>query len=73
MIIILLLISITLIVSLVIFQTQKIREKLCHRSNITIDSVESFQGSERRIIIISLSRSEQLGFLSEYKVIILNI
>ncbi|KAF7633169.1 hypothetical protein Mgra_00007448 [Meloidogyne graminicola] len=48
-------------------QTQKIREKLCHRSNITIDSVESFQGSERRIIIISLSRSEQLGFLSEYK------
>uniref|UniRef100_A0A914MF86 RNA helicase n=1 Tax=Meloidogyne incognita TaxID=6306 RepID=A0A914MF86_MELIC len=48
-------------------QTSKIRELLCRRKDITVDSVECFQGSERRVIIISLSRSEQLGFLSEYK------
>jgi len=54
-----------------IFQTSKIRELLCRRKDITVDSVECFQGSERRVIIISLSRSEQLGFLSEYKVLFL--
>ncbi|KAL3125935.1 hypothetical protein niasHT_009464 [Heterodera trifolii] len=47
-------------------QTLKIRDRLAG-SRITVDSVECYQGSERRVIIFTLSRSKQIGFLSEFK------
>lgn len=49
-----------------LLQTQKIRACLWG-SQITVDSVESYQGSERRVTILTLTRSEHIGFLSEYK------
>uniref|UniRef100_A0A183CGL5 RNA helicase n=1 Tax=Globodera pallida TaxID=36090 RepID=A0A183CGL5_GLOPA len=48
-------------------QTQKIRQCLSGSRKITVDSVECYQGSERRVIILTLSRSKQIGFLAEYK------
>uniref|UniRef100_A0A914HGD4 RNA helicase n=1 Tax=Globodera rostochiensis TaxID=31243 RepID=A0A914HGD4_GLORO len=48
-------------------QTLKIRQCLSGSRKITVDSVECYQGSERRVIILTLSRSKQIGFLAEYK------
>jgi superfamily I DNA and/or RNA helicase len=47
-------------------QALKIRNALGPENrDITVDSVERFQGSERRVIIMTLTRSDKLGFLRE--------
>ncbi|KAI1726516.1 AAA domain-containing protein [Ditylenchus destructor] len=44
-------------------QVIKLRQALKKYPQITIDSVEGFQGSEREVIIMSTVRTEHLGFL----------
>uniref|UniRef100_A0A915E792 RNA helicase n=1 Tax=Ditylenchus dipsaci TaxID=166011 RepID=A0A915E792_9BILA len=46
-------------------QTRKIREKI--NPDITVDSVERYQGSERRVIIATTARTESIGFLGDNK------
>lgn len=48
------------------FQGDLIKRKLGKRSNIVVGSVEKFQGSEKRVIIITTVRSgNDLGFMNE--------
>ncbi|KAH7730104.1 RNA helicase [Aphelenchoides avenae] len=47
------------------FQTTKLRKELKDVKDLTIDSVEGFQGSERKVIIITTSRTTSLGFLAD--------
>ena len=36
---------------------------------MTVDTVERFQGSERRVMIMTTVRTDQIGFLNEYRVL----
>ncbi|EIW74341.1 P-loop containing nucleoside triphosphate hydrolase protein [Coniophora puteana RWD-64-598 SS2] len=44
---------------------QHVMKDLCGRKGLKIGTVESFQGQERRVIIVSTVRSRNLGFVSE--------
>ncbi|KAI1732465.1 AAA domain-containing protein [Ditylenchus destructor] len=46
-------------------QKRVIREKVS--PEITVDSVECFQGSERRVIIVTTARSGSIGFMGDNK------
>ncbi|KAI1721004.1 AAA domain-containing protein [Ditylenchus destructor] len=50
------------------YQVRLLRHKLSKFPQMTIDSVERFQGSERRVIIVSTVRNNMLGFLNDDKV-----
>ncbi|KAE9555462.1 hypothetical protein FO519_001317 [Halicephalobus sp. NKZ332] len=47
-------------------QATRLNEMLPYE-DLTVDTVERFQGSERRVVIITTTRSRKIGFLSDYR------
>ena len=47
-------------------QMFKLRESFCDMPNVKVTSVDSYQGEENDIILLSLVRSEALGFVADH-------
>ena len=51
-----------------LFQVKQLQTRFNRYPGMTIDTVERFQGSERRVMIMTTVRTDQIGFLNEYRV-----